>query len=37
MPWTVRAEPWMPPAMQARYDFPVHCHQQKTAAGSVAA
>jgi hypothetical protein len=32
-----RFEPWMLPAMQARYDFPVHCHQQKTVASSVAA
>ena len=32
-----RFEPWMLRAMQARYDFPVHCHQPKTAAGVVAA
>ena len=32
-----RFAPWMLGAMQARYDFPVHCHQPKTAAGVVAA
>ena len=32
-----RFEPWMLRAMQARYDFPVQCHQQKSVAGLVSA
>ena len=32
-----RFEPWMLRAMQARYDFPVQCHQQKRVTGLVAA